>query len=345
MEKYSQQVKLPQLGAEGQEKLNRSKVLVIGAGGLGCAVLPYLAASGIGTIGIVDGDKIEESNLHRQILYRENQIGLSKAIQAEVFLKSAHSGLTTHVFDTFLNESNGKEIIGEFDLVIDATDNLAARYVINDACVSLDKPFVYGSIHRFQGQVAVFNYQTGPTYRDLFPDENQSPVNCSDAGVLGTTVGMIGMLQANEAMKIILGTGSVLSGKMLMYDMLGNEQYIFEFTEAEGEIKEHKRDSISYSFMSPSDAIMSRGTLLDVRELDEMPKLVKSNCVAIPITQLKSRTKELTKEEPVFVFCQSGVRSRQAALLLVEQGFTQVWVVQGGVRDLLNLHNHEENIY
>ena len=228
MQRYQRQIILPGIGDSGQQKLQESKILVVGAGGLGCAVLPYLAAAGVGMIGIVDGDKIELSNLHRQVLYTDKSIGAYKAQEAENHLKSLNSAVKVESCPVFLTEENVDNLISGYDLVIDATDNTEVRYTLDEACRMSKKPMIYGSIFRFQGQVSVFNYQGGPSYRSLFPEEEQSLLNCAEAGVLGTTVGTIGMLQANEALKIILGIGEILSGKILIYNLLNNGQQIFE---------------------------------------------------------------------------------------------------------------------
>ena len=333
MNRYIRQITLPQVGLSGQQKLMESSVLVIGAGGLGCAILPYLAAAGIGKIGIIDGDRIEESNLHRQVLYGAEQIGGLKAKEAADSILKNNPDVEILVFDEFLTQKNAKQIFSDFDLILDATDNLFIRYVINDTCVSLNKPFVYGSIHQFQGQVSVFNYQGGPSYRDIFPEENQSAPNCAEAGVLGTTVGLIGMLQANEALKIILEIGEVLSGKLLIYDLLSNSQQVFEF----GKVPERKKPEIQIPFemISPEEVIQSGGLLLDVRELGEMPAVHLENVKQLPLSILEVESVNLDKEQEIKIFCQSGVRSRKAAQLLSEKGFQNLKLIRGGAKDLL----------
>ncbi|PZX46904.1 adenylyltransferase/sulfurtransferase [Algoriphagus chordae] len=330
---------LPGIGATGQQKLKSSSVLVVGAGGLGCAVLPYLAAAGIGKIGIIDGDKIEESNLHRQVLYSSEQLGFYKVKEAANSIIKNNPGVEILVFEEFLTAKNAPEIFPEFDLIIDATDNLFIRYVINDTCVACGKPFIYGSIHQFQGQVSVFNYEAGPTYRDVFPEEDKYAPNCAEAGVLGTTVGLIGMLQANEAMKVILGIGEVLSGKLLIYNLLSNEQQVFEF----GKVVQKKKPHISNSFemISPEEALLGESVLLDVRELEEKPVLALSNCIQIPLSVLESRLDEISKEAKINVFCQSGTRAISAAKILQKANFQQVKAVRGGASDVAQLIENE----
>ena len=220
--RYSRQTILPEFGEEGQAKLLSSSVLVVGAGGLGAPVLLYLAAAGVGRIGIVEGDAVDESNLQRQILYRTHHTGSAKAEVAFNELVALNPEISIQVFPDYLTKENALSILREFDLIVDGSDNFATRYLVNDACVILKKPFVYGAIYKFEGQVSVFNYQNGPTYRCLFPvppDPSTVP-NCSEIGVLGVLPGVIGTLQATEALKVLAGIGEVLSGTLLTYDAL-----------------------------------------------------------------------------------------------------------------------------
>ncbi|MEC8884320.1 MAG: HesA/MoeB/ThiF family protein, partial [Bacteroidota bacterium] len=207
MNHYQRQIILPQVGEQGQQKIAEARVLVIGAGGLGCALLPYLAAAGVGHLGIIDGDRIEESNLHRQILYTPERLGAFKVEQAKQVLQKQQPHCTITSYTEYLSGTNALELFDQYNIIVDATDRIDVRYLINDAAVLTSKPVVYGSIHRFEGQVSVFNYNDGPTYRCLFPKAVEVP-SCAEAGVLGTSVGIIGMLQAAEVMKIILQTGS-----------------------------------------------------------------------------------------------------------------------------------------
>ncbi|WP_339866962.1 HesA/MoeB/ThiF family protein [uncultured Algoriphagus sp.] len=339
MERYQRQIILPGIGTSGQQKLKSSSVLVVGAGGLGCAVLPYLAAAGIGKIGIIDGDKIEESNLHRQVLYSADQIGLYKVKEAADTIIKKNPGVEVLVFEEFLTEKNASEIFQHFDLIIDATDNLFIRYVINDTCEDSGKPFIYGSIHQFQGQISVFNFQGGPSYRDIFPEENLSAPNCAEAGVLGTTVGLIGMLQANEAMKIILGIGEVLSGKILIYDLLSNLQQVFEF----GKVAEAKKPDLSISFdmISAEEALLGESIVLDVREFGEMPEVKLNNGIQIPLSVLEKEADRLDKTEEFRIYCKSGARSRKAAELLSQKGFKKLKLIRGGAKDLIQIEDEK----
>ncbi len=218
--RYSRHLLLEEVGEAGQEKLLQAKVLVVGAGGLGSPVLLYLAAAGIGTLGIMDDDTISESNLQRQVLYDSLCLGAPKAETARRKLQALNPHCIVHIYDERLTATNAQQIIPAYDIVIDATDNLTARYVINDACVAAGKPFVYGSICEFEGQVSVFNYRGGPTYRDLYEYHDGVPDFRQPLGVIGALPGVIGSIQASETVKVILGSDSTLSGKLLLIDLL-----------------------------------------------------------------------------------------------------------------------------
>ena len=219
--RYNRQVILPEIGDEGQAKLKKAKVLVIGAGGLGCPILQYIATAGVGTIGIVDFDKIEIHNLHRQILYTEDQIGLPKALTAKETVKKLNPLIEVQAFEEKLTVENASRIITDFDIVVDGSDNFSTRYLVNDTCVTLAKPLVYGSILGFEGQLAVFNHQGSKNLRDLFPEPpNPKDVpNCSFNGVLGTLPGMIGTMMAHETLKLIIGLPS-LKNELVLYKTL-----------------------------------------------------------------------------------------------------------------------------
>ena len=219
-ERYIRHLMLPEIGEAGQEKIKQAKVVVIGAGGLGSPVLLYLAAAGIGTIGILDDDTVSESNLQRQILYDHASIGKKKAEVAAQKLQALNPYCRVEVFCQRLTSENAPTIIGHYDVAVDATDNLLSRYVINDACVSAGKPFVYGSICEFEGQASVFNYQGGPTYRDLYPWHDKISAFEQPQGVIGALPGVIGSIQASETIKVILERNDTLSGKLLLVNLL-----------------------------------------------------------------------------------------------------------------------------
>jgi adenylyltransferase/sulfurtransferase len=236
MNRYQRQILLREVGETGQQKLAAAKVLVIGAGGRGCPVLQYLTAAGIGTLGIADGDFVSETNLHRQILYCPADIGNLKAEVAARELKRQNPEVAFKVIPDWIIPQNAIAVFKEFDVVVDCTDQIHTRYLINDACVLLDKPIVYGAIHRFEGQVSVFNHQGGPSYRDLFPipPKPESIPNCNETGVLSVLPGIIGTMQANEVFKIVLGYGEVLGGKLFLFNAKNNTSQTIKFDKPSG---------------------------------------------------------------------------------------------------------------
>ena len=234
-ERYNRHIILQDIGIQGQEKIKDSRVLVVGAGGLGSPVLYYLAAAGIGHIGIMDDDIVSESNLQRQILYDTTNVGTGKATVAATKLCQLNPFCGITPYTTRLTDGNALEIIAAYDIVVDATDNLYTRYLINDACVLLGKPFVYGSIREFEGQLSVFNYHDGPTYRDLFEYHDEVKNFSQPLGVIGALPGIIGSLQANEVIKIILEKTGVLSGKLLTLDIMNNTYLTFNIRKKEGQ--------------------------------------------------------------------------------------------------------------
>ena len=230
-QQYSRHLLLDAIGEEGQLKLKNATVVVIGAGGLSCPALQYLSAAGVGRIGVVDNDVLEQSNLQRQILYTHEDIGKSKALSAVNRLRLLNPFIQFDVYQERLTKENAIRLFEPYDVIVDGTDNFPTRYLINDAAVLLNKPVVFGSIFKFNGQVAVFNYNQGPTYRCLYPSPPKASAvpNCSDVGVLGILPGIIGSFQANEVLKIILGLGNILSGQLLTFDALSMKQAIFSF--------------------------------------------------------------------------------------------------------------------
>lgn len=223
--RYGKQIMLPEMGLGGQEKLKQASVIVVGAGGLGCPVLQYLTASGIGKLGIVEFDKVEESNLQRQVLYGSHDVGKLKSIIVRDRLNHLNSLVNLEIINLRLDYTNALHIIRDYDIIIDATDNFEARYIINDSCVILNKPMIHGAIYKYEGQVSVFNYNGGPTYRCYNPyipgGQNRNP-KPADVGLMGVLPGITGTWMANEAIKIITGTGTVLSGKVLVFNTLEN---------------------------------------------------------------------------------------------------------------------------
>ncbi len=353
--RYQKHLFLPEIGIEGQDKLKNAKVLVVGAGGLGCPVLQYLAAAGIGTIGIVDGDKVELSNLQRQVLYTIDDIGFSKAQKAAEHLNSTNDLIDYQVFTQFLKAENAAEIIQYFDIVIDCTDNFTVRYLINDTCVAQNKPFVYGAIHRFDGQVSVFNYlqkdgQLGPTYRCVFPkqpSESEIP-NCATVGVLGILPGSIGLLQANEAIKMILVIGEVLSGQLLLVDLLNNTQQkikikrsknAFELAQesAENSIKKEPKSApklteISVAQLQKMIAENADIQLIDVRLDYEYGICHLPKAQLIPLNDIENKINQISKTKPVVFYCHHGMRSAHAiATLQKMDNFDNLINLIGGI--------------
>lgn len=326
---YSRQILLEEIGLKGQEKLKSAKVLVIGAGGLGCPVLTYLAAAGVGDIGIVDNDTIDISNLHRQILYSYEEIGKSKAEIAKIKLEKLNPFISIEAFKLRLGIDNALEIIKKYDIIVDCSDNYQTRFLVNDAAIFLNKILVYGSIYKFEGQVSVFNFKNGPTYRCLFPQFplKESLVNCSLSGVIGVLPGIIGSFQANEVVKIITEQNNILSGKLMIYNAkTNNSQFIyFEKNSSinyDEIIKLHFSNEIQYSETSKKELlelekIMKQEILfLDVREIGEMPTFDFENLLKIPLSIVEMEFSKIPKNKKVIVFCQSGNRSKQAIILL-----------------------------
>lgn len=332
---------------EGQEKLCAAKVLVIGAGGLGCPVLQYLTAAGVGTIGIADGDTIDISNLQRQVLYTEQEIGQSKTAVAEKKLKALNPNVTINTYPVFINSTNALDIIRDYDIVVDGSDNFATRYLINDACVMLNKPLVSGAIYKFEGQVSVLNYNNGPTYRCLFPEppqEGESP-NCADIGVIATLPGIIGTIQANEVIKIITGIGEVLSGKLLVFDTLSMNTRIFNFRliEANKNIKQLQDiqelcevtfGTIEYDEMLLLMQHQTNIQLVDVREVEEHA-MGNFGGINIPLSQFETAYQMLDPDRTIIVYCASGKRSSHSAKLLIQNGFKHVLNLKNGYSTII----------
>jgi molybdopterin/thiamine biosynthesis adenylyltransferase/rhodanese-related sulfurtransferase len=351
--RYNRQIILPEMGENGQHKLSKAKVLIIGAGGLGAAVLPYLAAAGVGEIGIVDDDVIEVSNLQRQVIYKTSAVGNYKVEQAKAMVSELNPLVKVNSIAEKLSGKNAISLFEQYDIIVDATDNLSIKYLINDACLVTNKPMVYGSIFRFQGQVSVFNYQDGPTYSCLYPDENSQSLNCEDAGVIGISVGIIGMLQANEVIKIILEIGEVLSGKILVYNILNNEQQKYDFekntdTVMTKEAFQKKYNSIENQIEEiAAEAILDEidndeVLFLDVRNEEELPKLNFKNRIQIPLMKLENQIEKLNPNQTIYIYCQSGIRSKIAAELLQKKNFKNVKSITGGALALSQILKEEK---
>lgn len=359
IERYSRHILLGEIGMAGQEKLKNARVLVVGAGGLGCPVLQYLTAAGVGTIGIVDFDKVDISNLQRQILYSVEDIGKQKASIAAQKLSAQNPLVKFNVHNVELSNQNALEIFSQYDIIVDGSDNFATRYLVNDACVLLNKPLVYGSIYKFEGQLSVFNYQNGPTYRCVFPAPPLpgEVLNCAETGVLGVLPGIIGSLQANECIKIITGIGETLSGKLLLMDALSMHFSKLEIKRTEAGVKASpssaeaflKTDYAFFCGTSENKKVKSVSVkevlemmqsqkpiqLLDVREPGEEPQLKELNDLQIPLSLIDKQSSKIARNKKVIVFCKSGNRSKRAIQQLEKEGFDNLYNLEGGVMEWL----------
>ncbi len=350
MIRYSRQTQLKNFGTEKQELLLSSKVLVVGAGGLGVPVLQYLTGMGTGTIGIVENDTVSLTNLQRQVLYTEAQaqkkdLKLNVAIQR---LQQLNSEVHFKPYHTFLNHENALDIIQDFDLVIDCSDNFETRYLVNDACIILNKPFIYGALHGFEGHVSVFNYKNGPTYRCLFPIEptaKQIP-DCNTNGVLGVIPGIIGNLQALEAVKLLTGIDSVLSGELLIYDGIAQQTTKIKIPKSPENLNITKLKPITlksdcensnYNLKAQDlKQIIANNPdlqLVDVRSKAEYELFALKQSINIPVDELPTRVGEIKTDKPVYLLCESGVRSLKAlSLLKVWNTNLDIYHLEGGLK-------------
>ncbi|MBT8297766.1 MAG: HesA/MoeB/ThiF family protein [Maribacter sp.] len=348
LERYKRQTILKDFGPECQLKLAQSKVLVVGAGGLGIPVLTYLNAMGVGTLGIVDIDEVSISNLHRQVLYNENDIGQSKVTVAIKKLQKQNSDTNLIALKTFLIRDNALDIIKDYDLVVDASDNFPTRYLINDACVILKKPFVYGALHSFEGQVSVFNYLGGPTYRCLFPNmpsANELP-DCNEHGVLGITPGIVGNLQALETVKVLTGIGEVLSGKLLLFNGLNQSFQKIKFSPIPANLNitmlqmdyalDCSKDTVSieaWEFEKLWHSEMVQ--IIDVRTLKEYEQFHLRDSICHPLDDIENWRHQISLSSPVYLICQSGIRSLKAQQYLQSNNPEANFInVNGGINKL-----------
>jgi sulfur-carrier protein adenylyltransferase/sulfurtransferase len=352
---YDRQLILEQFNETNQLRLKASKILVIGAGGLGCPALQYLAGAGVGTIGIIDGDTVSLSNIHRQVLFSLGDIGKNKAICAAEHLRQINPYITIVAYAEMINPDTTLNLIGQYDIVLDCTDNYPTRYLVNDACYLLKKPLVYGSIYRFQGQVSVFHYQNGPTYRCLFPTPptKESSTDCTTAGVIGVLPGIIGLLQATESIKVAGKFGNILSGKVLIYDAINAS---FQTIQLEKSTEEKlssytpngKLIPIDNSFCSAKNIQYltahevlensEKFTVIDVREIGETPDWELSEYHQFPLSEIDEWIADFPfdKSTELLLFCQLGKRSLMVAERLVEQGYTNISNLKKGISSEIN---------
>lgn len=315
----------------------------------------YLAAAGVGQLGIVDFDLVEESNLQRQVLFGTSDLGNNKALTAKKRLSDLNNTLTIDAFPYRLTYQNALALFKSYDIVVDGSDNYPTRYLINDAALICGKPVIYGAIFKFEGQVSVFNYQKGPSYRCLFENPPKAALaNCSEIGVLGVLPGIIGSMMANEVLKIILELGNVLSGRVLLYESLTSKITTIEITRKEEIIKEvlQGKETFQEQFNDPFcgtaplevsvlEILQQEVQLVDVRNLDELPKVTSMEVTRIPLHELENRINELNPEKKIVLFCATGRRSLMAVSLLQGKNFMNCASLRGGAQELLN---HQKNI-
>jgi molybdopterin/thiamine biosynthesis adenylyltransferase/rhodanese-related sulfurtransferase len=373
--RYSRHLILPEVGYEGQQKLKAARVLCVGTGGLGAPLALYLAAAGVGTLGLVDFDTVDASNLQRQVIHSTATVGMLKVDSAELMLKGLNPNLNVVKYNTMLTSANALEIFKDFDIIADGTDNFQTRYLVNDACVLTGKPNAYGSIFRFEGQASVFATEEGPCYRCLYPEPPPPGLvpSCAEGGVLGILPGLVGIIQATEVIKLILGIGDTLAGRLLLIDALGMNfrqlklrknpecpacgtheiKELIDYDQFCGiekptsvgplEVAQNKDVSgtlvdgipqITVQELKAKQDAKENFFLLDVREPHEVP-IASLGALLIPVGSLESRVAEIpvTKDTEIVVHCRSGARSQKAALILKNAGFTNVENLAGGILD------------
>jgi adenylyltransferase/sulfurtransferase len=348
--RYSRHLLLPEIGEAGQRRLKAGRVLCVGAGGLGSPAAIYLAAAGVGTIGIVDFDVVDESNLQRQIIHATGNVGRSKLESARERIASINPEVRVETFETRFSADNAKSLVEPFDIVLDGTDNFPARYLVNDACVLYKRPNAWGSIHRFEGQAAVFAAPGGPCYRCLHPEPPPDGLvpSCAEAGVLGVLPGVIGTIQATEAIKLIVGVGEPLIGRFLIYDALKMRFRDLKLRQDPDcpvcgtrpsitSLKEYApycAPPVTEMTASELKARLASGSapvILDVREPAELAEGVIPNSVMIPLGELPRRLAELDPSRDIVVYCRSGARSARAVALMRDKGFTRTSNLSGGI--------------
>ncbi|WP_454785112.1 ThiF family adenylyltransferase [Legionella sp. WA2024007413] len=355
VQRYIQQIKLEEIGLQGQEKLQRARVLCVGAGGIGATLLPYLAGAGVGTLGIIDDDVIEESNLHRQILYQEKDIHQLKAATAKLKLEALNSNINIQSYEVRLSDENAKGIISQYDLVADCSDNFYTRYLTHDICYRLQKPYVYASAYQFQGHCSLFYGKKNPCLHCLFPVIPDSIGNCQTGGVLGTLPGLLGIMQATEIIKWITQSGVSLLNRLLWIDFLSmeikkihlvkNKQCQFCVYDQTMEKSVFSQCVSSYemeSFAVSSHALpgfLQQNTdalLLDVRTETEHRNYNLGGRF-IPLAELPDRLDELNPLQPTLVYCQSGQRSKRAWMLLRQAGFRTIYHLANGLGSMTDV--------
>jgi molybdopterin/thiamine biosynthesis adenylyltransferase/rhodanese-related sulfurtransferase len=358
--RYSRHLIMPEVALDGQKKLKQARVLTVGAGGLGSPLALYLAAAGVGTLGIVDFDVVDESNLQRQIIHGTSDLGRPKMESAREKIEDINPNVKVEAFEEALTSENALEIFEDFDVIVDGTDNFPTRYLVNDACVLLGKPNVYGSIFRFEGQASVFYAEEGPCYRCLFPEPPPPGLvpSCAEGGVLGILPGAIGTIQATETVKLLLGIGEPLIGRLLLYDALtmrfremklrkdpncpvcGENPTVTELIDyqefcgiPQANAQADQADEVPEITVGELKTKLDNGgrvSVLDVREPHEY-EVANIGARLIPLGELPERLVELDKDETLAVHCKTGGRSARAVQLLKEAGFQNIYNVKGGI--------------
>ncbi|AJT41537.1 molybdopterin-synthase adenylyltransferase MoeB [Psychromicrobium lacuslunae] len=342
LQRYSRHLLLPEVAVLGQRRLKNSRVLVIGAGGLGSPVISYLAAAGVGIIGVIDDDVVDVSNLQRQVLHKNSSVGQPKVSSAVAAVAELNPLVTVQAIQERLSSANALDLLGQYDLVLDGSDNFATRYLVSDACEILAKPLVWGSILRFDGQVSVFWSGQGPSYRDVFPEPPPADAvpSCSEAGVFGLLCGVIGSVMAGEAVKLLTGIGEPLLGRLQVYDALDSSWRTVRVS-ADPE-RSPVTELIDYqefcgvqpaaSVAIPWSAVTPTQQLIDVRSANETALGSLPGAIVIPKAVLDAKDYSLLPEDTELVlFCRTGLRSAAAALALRAAGFERVWSVAGGL--------------
>jgi len=366
VKRYSRHLIIPEIGMTGQKRLKNARVLCVGAGGLGSPALLYLAAAGVGTLGVIDFDVVDESNLQRQIIHGQSDVGRPKAESARDSIREINPNVNVILHETALDNDNALDIFSQYDLIVDGTDNFATRYLVNDACVLLGKPYVWGSIYRFDGQASVFWAEHGPCYRCLYPEPPPPGMvpSCAEGGVLGVLCGSIGSIQVTEAIKLLTGVGDSLAGRLMIYDALemsyrtvrvrkdpecpicGKNPSITELIDYDafcGAVSEDAQEAVSGSTISATDlkGMLDRDDnifLIDVREPNEYEIVSIPGATLIPKDQFLTGAalERLPQDKRIVLHCKSGARSAEALAIVKNAGFSDAVHVGGGVLAWVN---------
>ena len=364
IERYQRHITLKEIGLDGQKKLKNSSVLFIGAGGLGSSAILYASAAGIGRIGIIDDDQVEKSNLQRQIIHNINELNKNKTESAAKRIQELNPNCDVKIFTERLTTRNALQIFKTFDIICDCSDNFGTRYLVNDACILLSKPLIFGSVQGFEGHVSVFNLnKNSPTLRDLMPvsPQNNLVPSCEEFGVIGVSTGLIGILQTNEIIKIILNKGNILDGKILVFNLLDmsmkklnlkltsdkniidlkscQKDYLDENCYSDGIIQKISNFEFKKIYKNNSRKIM----ILDVREKDEFNKFSIQGSISLPLSLLNQKSsfdfiRKNSFGKVIYTICQKGIRSEKASKILIKESIKSI-SVEGGIDNINNKNN------